>query len=334
MKKIYLIFALIFLTQGAIAQRILGGIFNVYSPFPTNYTQSRVTIYREPWGEANSLQLDWGDGTIETMNFSYTATTIYEGIVADIYTADHWYDTTGLYYLTVKDSFLVNDIVNVEQSGEQILEMRGAIRIRESLPSGIAQVTANAFYHIIEPSGSIIVPGSYGFSLPSVIHDSISQRFIPFVEEGYSLPPASDTIICCLPVIWDQPIAPGRYAFGIEMTSWLDGEILGSNMRKMTIFVDSSMLVSTYTPFVEGILSLYPNPASEKLQIEWGGFTPGKGQFSLLDVHGREWHREAIGLGAAVQSLEVDVSDWPPGLYVLRMQVGDAVLSRKVVVER
>ncbi len=307
----------------------------------------KIDVWRKAWvfNQNESIILDWGDGYQEELplgNYGFFSS----GLARLSYFSTHYYDQPGLYAISVKDSFLLADVLNIENSGNKGMVLTDSLNVRgPDVFSNWNEATTFVGY----PDGDIIFlvdgvlnyPMSYQTDIVSGTED-LQETIVPFPAEGYSPPAYTNALYMDENVlVWDKPIEPGLYGVCIKVREVRldypmveDSLLMSVTHRAFMIEIDSSMLVSTYTPFVEGILSVYPNPASEKLQIQWGGFTPGKGQFSLLDVHGREWHREAIGLGAAVQSLEVDVSDRPPGLYVLRMQVGDEVLSRKVVVER
>ena len=58
------------------------------------------------------------------------------------------------------------------------------------------------------------------------------------------------------------------------------------------------------------LITVSPNPAARVVRIE----TPEAGRVSVFDALGREVASVAGGAGA----VEVDVSTWPPGVYVVR----------------
>jgi ELWxxDGT repeat protein len=73
-------------------------------------------------------------------------------------------------------------------------------------------------------------------------------------------------------------------------------------------------------------LTMYPNPANDKLYISNGAGKPV--QASVLDTRGSSWGRYE---GTDIM---VDTSGMPEGLYFVRVQVGKRVTTRKVIVAR
>jgi hypothetical protein len=249
-----------------------------------------------------------------------------------LYFPAHWYSQPGLYVITVRDSFLVEDIVNIENSGGQILELRDSFRIREGgIPSVIAYFYTSNLDIRTAPSGAIIHNPAYGFPA-FTLYDSTAAMLVPFVEEGYEFPPATDTITCCRPLVWDRPVAAGRYAFGLHVQTWYQGELLGTATRKMVIDVDSAMLVSApdIWPALPP-LSLYPNPASEAVYLSFGEPLASPAELRVFSLAGQEAYRAALPGGLAGQAWEIPVAGWPAGVYVVRVIAGGRSWVERVI---
>jgi hypothetical protein len=72
-------------------------------------------------------------------------------------------------------------------------------------------------------------------------------------------------------------------------------------------------------------VTLFPNPASDRINIRVTGFTPGR--IRLLDMHGR------VLLDESGNRDQVDVSALPSGLYFMQLIAADGTpVSRKIVV--
>jgi hypothetical protein len=70
-------------------------------------------------------------------------------------------------------------------------------------------------------------------------------------------------------------------------------------------------------------LSIFPNPALDKIQISWGELSISQGVISIKNVTGLEVKR--LVFDEALSSFEMDVSDLKPGLYFI-----DVVKDRQV----
>ncbi|NRA52423.1 MAG: T9SS type A sorting domain-containing protein, partial [Phaeodactylibacter sp.] len=58
-----------------------------------------------------------------------------------------------------------------------------------------------------------------------------------------------------------------------------------------------------------------------------------QGQLQIENLSGQTLHTEALNLNPALQSWQVDVADWPSGVYVVRLQTGSEQVVRKFVKE-
>jgi len=326
---------ILFMPIDIFTQDIVAGDLWVDSSFPTGYTQAFINIYRASTGDPQSLKIDWGDGVVDTTYEGVTTLSPFEDIVIDRYFADHEYLHPGLYEITVQDSFLVDDITNIENSGEKYLTLKNLLRIRGGgIPSSISQFDGLALSVSISDNGQIIHSGGHSITTFTLV-DSITEKLVPFTDTDYSYPPASDTIICCDPLIWDRPTAPGRYAFGLQASTWYQGELLGTGTRKMIIDVDSSMIISSahVTNSNELLLTLYPNPVREQLHILLGSISGNETLITIYDVNGIQMYQEDVTLSTRLETVTITVRNWPEGIYFLNVREnGRDVAARRFLV--
>jgi len=330
MKSTILFIFLILCSVGTYAQDILGADLLVdgqASPTVWGYVQ----IYRTSV-EPRSITIEWGDSTIDTLSTGTLPLLSDDSIYVHQYLILHTYADTGVYDITVRDSFWVDDIVNIEQPGQQALELTNTLWIRHGL-SPAFQFTHSALA-VDEVSGVIVHRGNYGSPI-GFSRDSLVQRLVPVTETGYTFPTASNTIECCSPLVWDRPLTAGRHAFGLQLTTWGGGRIMGTATRYMTINVDSSMIVTGAValdnPEIWG--QLYPNPSSERLNFQYKGLETSPADLTIQNLQGQALYRKRVQLSPALQTHEIQVGDWPAGLYVLRVQSGERQWVRKFVVE-
>lgn len=77
---------------------------------------------------------------------------------------------------------------------------------------------------------------------------------------------------------------------------------------------------------------VYPNPAREQLHIGYSLAHAAKATLTVTDTRGQEVHIQEFEKGL-VQEAHLDVSAWPAGLYVVRVQTDSGTLIRKVLVQ-
>ncbi|HMQ47905.1 MAG TPA: T9SS type A sorting domain-containing protein [Saprospiraceae bacterium] len=310
-------------------------------------------------GRRNELKdfvlFDWGDGS--PLDTAFRTSANYVGLYEneyyylEKYFASHWYEDTGLYRIGFRDSFLVDDIVNIEESGTKVLELYDTIVLYPPVNALAVNTSPDIFTTpgLLYLEGDVVTHSVNIASDELFIGDIYYGELIPFPAENYSLPLASDSIYMVQSqsggggtMIWDKPLMTGRYALAINIresrpftiNGVLDTFLLSTTLRTMTVLITDEFLVSTVgVDEFPGLVSVYPNPATSMLQIDCA--LPDQGAvLTIFNSNGQLCYFMEIGNSGNVQHFSIPVSDWPPGLYVLRMQVGDAVWSRKVVVER
>ncbi|MEL6968553.1 MAG: T9SS type A sorting domain-containing protein [Bacteroidota bacterium] len=102
------------------------------------------------------------------------------------------------------------------------------------------------------------------------------------------------------------------------------GMIGGLRAKDQPILPDNHILLETRSPLV----LLSPNPTSDILHLNQ---MPEGQAFHIFDLSGRSWHR---GLGTKGQ-LDVDVSGWPAGTYILHAPASDGktVITQQFIVQ-
>lgn len=76
--------------------------------------------------------------------------------------------------------------------------------------------------------------------------------------------------------------------------------------------------------------SVSPNPAGDWLQVTWETLAGQAAVLSLYQVDGRLQARQEIPVHSA-RSAELDLAGLPTGLYLITLQIGDTLLTKRIV---
>jgi hypothetical protein len=122
---------LIFQGNAVIAQGIWAADINKQV---SNQTVTvNVRIFRK--GEVkDSITLDWGDGTTEVIS-PPAVEFLSVGLNLETYFGIHVYEEPGIYEISFRDSFLVDGVVNIEDSGSKSIHLIDSLNVfhRDSL---------------------------------------------------------------------------------------------------------------------------------------------------------------------------------------------------------
>jgi hypothetical protein len=99
----------------------------------------------------------------------------------------------------------------------------------------------------------------------------------------------------------------------------------GNNCQE-TLLVDIQLTPSK-EPHIADLLSIYPNPTSHWLTLEWTGSSAYS--IALFDLQGRLLIPQQIW----ATNTQLDLSPFPAGLYLLKAQSKEGIVTRKIIKE-
>jgi len=213
----YLLFFLLQIYAAPLAaQRIYGA--EVYKEVLIDDVNIEAWVWRQG-GSKPFIMYDWGDGspldTVPLFNSRYLGFFEGQNYYLDIYEDSHNFDTAGVYVMGFRDSFLVDDIVNIEDSGNKLMEVFDTVAIYSQFTHSLAINETPRFFtqqgNIREVDGNIEFP----INLESIdfLGELYRGELAPFPAEGYSVPEASDSI-------YMGPSDRGCYDMGRPDRSW------------------------------------------------------------------------------------------------------------------
>jgi len=344
MLKKLIIFSLLFasIVESLPAQRIRGAEMKIHA------NQNTIFLTAHVYRQGNSkpqVTVDWGDGLVETIPLAASNLHI-SGYRRDVYGSYHDYDSTGLYAITLRDTFLFKDVVNILNSGDQFIELTDTVQL---FPYGHAynlnhgpEWFGSQFLINVE-NGIVTHPATIAFSSE---FNSYKLSIAPFPSPGFQYPEATNGIYLAFNsfLVWDRPVEPGTYAIAIHALEYdndpstpepNDSVLLATATRAMMIDVDSSMIISFLPAFPNTILNIFPNPVSEILHIEATGLSNQSDYLlEITNTQGRLLYQKTgktVGGGIATDSIEVEC--WPPGLYYLTISFGEYQAIKPFIIE-
>ena len=104
----------------------------------------------------------------------------------------------------------------------------------------------------------------------------------------------------------------------------------GCMMTSNEITVDN--VLSLDRKALENMLRLFPNPASDHIHIQMNFDEAYEVVSTLYDVNGKELINSKPSIITS-RNLEWDLSDYPQGIYFVKIRVEDKVITKRVVVQ-
>jgi hypothetical protein len=317
-----------FYTLNAIAQGIVGGEIMVIDA-SIGLTLVDVHIYSEN-DYKDQVIVHWGDGTSDTLHAPSVAS--IGNIYRSVFHHYHFYPDSGIYVITVMDSFWVSDISNIANSSEAYLFLQDSLHIDAVIPDqgpefigtqlNIYYFDEGALYHDIN---------LFYFG----INDEFRFKVVPVPVSDYSFPEAENFIgfedVNSGRFIWDKPAQLGRYAIALKVEGWRLGRKVSTTTRQMVIQVDSIFSGLGYTPLGGDLFNSFPNPASQQLILNFSRPPPNPLHVTLKNLLGAILIQQTVPANS--QRFEVDVSSLAAGLYFIEVASGDERWVRRFVKE-
>jgi gliding motility-associated-like protein len=191
--------------------------------------------------DRNRLEVQWGDNTYSYAN-RVSITKLPNFYQKNIYITQHTYPGPGLYEIVVQDPNRNAGVKNIPNSVNVVFSIKTTILINPTLGHNSTPVLLNypidraALHQVFIHNPAAYDPDG----------DSISYKLTVCTEqdgrpiEGYTLPPASDTLFVD-PVTgdltWITPSDSGIYNIAMDVEEWRDGVKIGSIARDMQIEV-------------------------------------------------------------------------------------------------
>ncbi|MEZ4774092.1 MAG: T9SS type A sorting domain-containing protein [Bacteroidia bacterium] len=94
----------------------------------------------------------------------------------------------------------------------------------------------------------------------------------------------------------------------------------------------STIVEISMTGATGNALKAFPNPATDQVTIEASHSSGTSANISVVDMQGRTIWTQPISANEPVSTLQINVSDWSPGTYIIRLQGQGAPVTQKLIV--
>lgn len=254
--KILFILLSVFLIQHAFATHNRAG--EITYRHITGYTyEFTVTTYTKLSGESEGadrprLQIVWGDGNADSIDRISRIPTQYADVFQNIYRMYHTYTGPGRYIVSMADPNRIDNIINMTNSVNTVFYIEDTVIILNpnnvgynssptlfNQPLDAANVgqrfvhNPNAFdidgdslvFTLIPPKQSQTANVN-GYLYPNQIRSGLNNQFNINANTGE--------------IIWEYPQLTGIYNIAILIKEYRAGLLIGTVVRDMQIFVDST----------------------------------------------------------------------------------------------
>ncbi|HKK78550.1 MAG TPA: T9SS type A sorting domain-containing protein, partial [Phaeodactylibacter sp.] len=119
-----------------------------------------------------------------------------------------------------------------------------------------------------------------------------------------------------------EHLPQGRYYWQVQAMNEC-----GVKTSAVSSFIRQGSVTSTSALHL-GWLRLFPNPADERVHIEFEGIGAASAEGQVFNSQG-----QLVKQIRFQRHTQIDISSWPSGLYILRLVVGNEQFVRRIIVE-
>jgi len=205
--------------------------------------QIQITTFTYTLSQADrdDLEVQWGDNTFSTAP-RVELVKLPNYYQKNVYITQHTFPGPGVYEIVVQDPNRNANVKNIPNSVNVIFSIKTTILINGEIGPNSTPVLLNppidraAFGQIFIHNPAAYDPDGDSLSYKLTICTELDGRPI----EGYTLPPASDTLFInpfTGDLTWITPSDSGWFNIAIDVEEWRDGVKIGNIVRDMQIEV-------------------------------------------------------------------------------------------------
>ena len=128
------------------------------------------------------------------------------------------------------------------------------------------------------------------------------------------------------PFLYDKPANFEDYGLGAFLLAGTEVLRLAPDTGSMPAFTPNDPVGMEETPILRGAdhaITLYPNPAIDNYRLRLITEKPGELALTILNADGRVMNTDRKQITIGLNLIDVDVRDWPIGVYLAVIEYGD-----------
>lgn len=198
--------------------------------------------------------------------------------------------------------------------------------------SDLGKISLNFHY-----AYAYIDDNSISDTLTVMVSDDCGENYIPAARLfGESLVTASPTASSFAPSEGEWQKAKVDLSSFIGTTNHIKVKFSQTRGTGNNLFIDAVDLLSETTDIpsviTEATLKLFPNPARQLVQLQFGAKEAANVQIDILDKAGRTVSHQNIAAKGGLNQHEITLDKFPTGVYFVRIQDGSQVTTKKLLV--
>ncbi|HYV95715.1 MAG TPA: T9SS type A sorting domain-containing protein [Chitinophagales bacterium] len=333
MNKLSIFLLFLFSMEKLFSQSVRAGEITYFHVSGFTY-QFHLAIFSND-SSLQAVTVAWGDGVHDTLQ--NIGAPVVNPICYNEYSGAHTFPGIGTYVVSTSINFLMIDVANIQFAGLQPFYLEDSLKILDPAfygynssvfllnPPVDSATTQNIFIHNLnadDPDG-----------------DSLSFSLVPFFATGYTFPQATDSLTVNASsgeLVWSKPTAAGDYAVAILITEWRSGVVIGTELIALMITVFDSPLGNVGVATDKNPIYITPNPASSYVNIIYS--VEQTATLTFTNTYGSVVKQLTLFHYSSTESFRknrmVSVDDLPSGMYLVTLQDGDKMVSKKMLVTR
>ena len=130
---------------------------------------------------------------------------------------------------------------------------------------------------------------------------------------------------------------PGSYDVKV---SGVSGAFSATQCYTLQVLIGSSTFTanvadgSENTNLVRGGLNLYPVPASTAITISFDAYAKGRAAITIINQLGQEVYNKQVGISNGINFNDIDVSSLKAGVYILKVNNGKEIQTKKLIISK
>jgi DNA-binding beta-propeller fold protein YncE len=143
-------------------------------------------------------------------------------------------------------------------------------------------------------------------------------------------------------VVYNIAVTPANEMFRIKTPPGImgikigpDGFIYYVNHTNSEVVRIESFPAGTEEQDIPGEVGIYPNPATDRLNVDFQAQVSGEAQLSVLDLSGRLLLTSSEPVVSGLNHLQLSLTgvNLTPGMYIVKIEVGNSARHTKLYVQ-